>query len=124
MDKFNYLYMAANALPSETASQKVLKSLYLTKARKLFGRGDREQGDLKFNSTKCCPRCNSLWSDGDCRITITKRPSVKCKNRRKCRQLVKKHYCYGTKKGRFTKLSRFLARKLYEQVVSGALLVL
>lgn len=60
MDQFNYLYMAAISLPSETAAQKVLKSFYMTKSKELFGY-DRAARNLKFNPTRTCSRCNSLW---------------------------------------------------------------
>lgn len=118
MDRFNYLYLAAMSLPSETEAQKVLKSMYMTKSKELFGY-DRKSRDLKFNPTRTCRRCNSLWADGGCRITLKERPKGKCKSQRKCRQLVRKHYKYGMQSGRFTRMANFFARKMCRQVVSS-----
>lgn len=118
MEQFNYLYMAAISLPNETESQRVLKSFYMTKSKELFGY-DRHARNLKFNRTRTCPRCNSLWSDGGCRIKFKERGKGKCKNKRKCRQLVSKHYKYGMPSGRFSRMGKFMAKKLCRHVVSA-----
>ncbi|XP_055299579.1 uncharacterized protein LOC129567065 [Sitodiplosis mosellana] len=65
----NYLMKAASLLPSQNYAQKLLKSYYLTKCKKL-AQSDLAQTKTLLSDEEMCRKCSTPWADAGYSISI------------------------------------------------------